>query len=404
MPNEANNTILTKSVKHEMNARKSSGICLNMIVKNETLVLDRLFNSVKDYIDYYVIVDTGSTDGTPEFIKKQMDTYGIPGEVHCREWVNFGTNRQEALQLACAAGKCDWLLILDADEELVCADPGFFSRMEPGVTYHLDKIYRELRYALPNLIDVRQTRWRWVGAVHEYLEVVNGHSPRHRCQEAWIVARGGEGARSIGLTDEEKFLRDAHILEEELRKDPDNCRYRFYLAQSYRDARKFQEAYDNYRVRAEMKGGWDEETSVARHQAGRMAILLGMPHAQVLEELLAAYNSRPARAEPLHELAVHCRVTQRNGEAYLFAKMASLIPRPSDMLFVIDEIYEWRNDDELAIAACNLGKYEEARELCEKLLRFAEEKDAIDCENLQRIEMNLVVAKAGCAAPNLTTW
>lgn len=44
-------------------------ICLNMIVKNETPVLGRLFASVKDIISYYVIVDTGSTDGTPDFIK-----------------------------------------------------------------------------------------------------------------------------------------------------------------------------------------------------------------------------------------------------------------------------------------------------------------------------------------------
>ena len=35
-----------------------------MIVKNEVKVLPRLFGSLKDYIDYYVIVDTGSTDET----------------------------------------------------------------------------------------------------------------------------------------------------------------------------------------------------------------------------------------------------------------------------------------------------------------------------------------------------
>ncbi len=46
---------------------------LNMIVKNETPVLGRLFNSVKDIISYYVIVETGSTDGTPEFIKNWID-------------------------------------------------------------------------------------------------------------------------------------------------------------------------------------------------------------------------------------------------------------------------------------------------------------------------------------------
>jgi glycosyltransferase involved in cell wall biosynthesis len=73
-------------------------ICLNMIVKNETPVLGRLFDSVKDIIDYYIIADTGSTDGTPEFIRQEMERHGIPGEVLHHKWVNYGFNRNQALQ------------------------------------------------------------------------------------------------------------------------------------------------------------------------------------------------------------------------------------------------------------------------------------------------------------------
>jgi glycosyltransferase involved in cell wall biosynthesis len=64
-------------------------ICLNMIVKNEAPIIANLLKSVKDVIDYYVIVDTGSDDGTPEVIKKIMDEYNIDGEIHHEEWVNF---------------------------------------------------------------------------------------------------------------------------------------------------------------------------------------------------------------------------------------------------------------------------------------------------------------------------
>ncbi|MCI5129967.1 MAG: glycosyltransferase, partial [Candidatus Electrothrix sp. EH2] len=74
-----------------------TNICLNMIVKNETPVLGRLFASVKNIIDYYVIADTGSTDGTPEFIAREMERYGISGEVLCHDWVNYGHNRNLAL-------------------------------------------------------------------------------------------------------------------------------------------------------------------------------------------------------------------------------------------------------------------------------------------------------------------
>ena len=41
-------------------------ICLNMIVKNEQPVIRRCLASVKEMIDYWVIVDTGSTDGTQD--------------------------------------------------------------------------------------------------------------------------------------------------------------------------------------------------------------------------------------------------------------------------------------------------------------------------------------------------
>ena len=376
--------------------QQRSNICLNMIVKNETKVLDRLFKSVKDFVDYYVIVDTGSTDGTPEFIRERMAAYGIAGEVHSREWVNFGVNRNQSLQLAIAAGKSDWVLLIDADEEIGCSDPGFFSRMEPGVTYELEKHHGKMRYALANLIDIRATRWEWRGPVHEYLLDLDGTARRQLCSDVWIIYHEGEGARSQGVSQSEKFLRDAHLLEEELRQHPDDCRSRFYLAQSYRDAEELQAAYDNYRLRAELPGGWDQETFIAQLEAGRLARALRLPHAAVLEELLAAYNLRPTRAEPLHELAVHCRLLQRYGEAYLFAKMGSLLPCPPDTLFVNRDVYDWRIFDELAVAAYWVGHYAESRDFCETLLHLATEGTDIADTDLRRIEQNLELVKARC--------
>src|ERR1051325_6841564 len=115
--------------------RPKTNICLNMIVKNETKVLPRLFRSVKDYIDYYVIVDTGSTDDTIALIRREMSGYGIDGGGHERPWVSVGVNRQQALALAVAADKSDWLLFIDADEELGVSDPKFYEKLEPGESY-----------------------------------------------------------------------------------------------------------------------------------------------------------------------------------------------------------------------------------------------------------------------------
>ena len=76
-----------------------STVCLSMIVKNETHIIKECFDSVYKFIDYWVIVDTGSTDGTQELIKNYFAEKGIPGELIERPWVSFGHNRSEALGL-----------------------------------------------------------------------------------------------------------------------------------------------------------------------------------------------------------------------------------------------------------------------------------------------------------------
>src|SRR5579872_2737177 len=90
--------------------RSKPTVCLNMIVKDESEVIERSLSSIKHLIDYWVIVDTGSTDGTQTIIKKFLK--GIPGELHERKWVDFAQNRNEALDLA--KNKGDYLLFIDA--------------------------------------------------------------------------------------------------------------------------------------------------------------------------------------------------------------------------------------------------------------------------------------------------
>ena len=73
-------------------------VCLNMIVKNENRIIERCLESTKPLIDYWIIVDTGSTDGAQEIIKEFMKD--IPGEFYERPWVNLEHNRNETLHLA----------------------------------------------------------------------------------------------------------------------------------------------------------------------------------------------------------------------------------------------------------------------------------------------------------------
>lgn len=374
--------------------RPRTNICLNMIVKNEVEVLPRLFRSVKDYIDYYVIVDTGSTDDTIALIRREMSAYGIEGEVHERPWVNFGVNRQQALELAVAAGKADWLLFIDADEELGVSDPKFYEKLEPGVSYDIEKHQNGIRYVVPHLVNIKGSRFKWEGPVHNYLMTLEGPKERVARKDVWIVYHLGEGAKSRGLTEEQKYLRDAKLLEEELAKNPDDTRSRFYLAQSYRDAGQLERAYAEYKQRAQMEDGWDEETYMAQVEAGRMAVELDKPEEVVVREFLDAFNLRPTRVEALHDLARYFRQKQQYGKAYVFARTGVEIERPDDGLFVAQEVYDWRMLDELGVAAYWVGDYAAAKEACETVVWRSEHGLEVPPDDLRRIRENLGHATA----------
>jgi glycosyltransferase involved in cell wall biosynthesis len=369
-------------------SRPRTNICLSMIVKNEVEVLPRLFRSVQDYIDYYVIVDTGSTDDTIELIKREMSEYGIDGEVHEREWVNFGVNRQQALELAVEAAKSDWLLFIDADEELGVSDPKFYEKLEPGVSYDLEKHHSGVRYAVPHLIDIRATRWKWEGPVHNYLVNLGGSKQRSLRKDVWIIYHSGEGAKSHGMTEEQKYLRDAELLEEDLRQHPDSARSQFYLGRSYKHAGHLQKAYEAYSRRVAMEG-WVEETFMAQLELGRVAVLLDMPEDVVLREFLAAYEIRPIRAEPLYELARYFRMKKLYGKSLLFAKAGFLTPRPDDYLLVSQDVYDWRLLDELGVSAYWVGNHALGRAACEEILQRVEQGLEVPDQDVSRIRENL---------------
>ncbi|MBW2646414.1 MAG: glycosyltransferase [Deltaproteobacteria bacterium] len=90
-------------------SRPSPRISLCMIVKDEEKFLPQCLNSVKDYVDEMIIVDTGSTDRTVEI----AESYGA--RIYHHPWGNnFSKHRNQSISYATG----DWLLILDADEEI----------------------------------------------------------------------------------------------------------------------------------------------------------------------------------------------------------------------------------------------------------------------------------------------
>lgn len=88
-------------------------LSLCMIVKNEENTLGRCLESVKDIVDEMIIIDTGSTDDTIK-IAKEYDT-----KIFFYEWDNSFSN---ARNYSLSKASKDWILIMDADDELRSED------------------------------------------------------------------------------------------------------------------------------------------------------------------------------------------------------------------------------------------------------------------------------------------
>ena len=336
-------------------------ICLNMIVRDESHIITDCLESVSQYIDYWIICDTGSTDDTADVIESFFREKGIPGELHHHEWKDFAHNRNLALDLV--KGKARYAWVIDADDYLV-GNPDF-SQLEAGSYDFFYRLGDNCSYWRRQLFRM-DLPWRYEGVVHEYPTCDEKASSARLPGEFHIVARVEGGARN---SDGNKFRRDVELLSKAVADDPADSRSVFYLAQSYYDQGDSVNAEKWYRRRSEM-GGWQEEVFYSLMRVGLAKEAQGAEFSEVRSAMLEAWESRPQRAEPLYHLARITRLSKRWNEAYLYAKHASYIPFPdSDALFVDESVWRWRIQDELSIAAYWTGKFKESKAICSRLLQ-----------------------------------
>ncbi len=314
-------------------------ICLNMIVKNEIRSLEPCLRSVAPFISCWVIGDTGSTDGTQDFIKAFFAERGIPGELHCFPFIDFGQARNQALDYAYASPlQFDYLLFNDADMEVVVEDPDFRSKLDmPGYMF---QIRSGISYWLTRLVR-RDSGTRYRGVTHEYLDLPGGVG---RLEGVWIFDH------ATGSNRVEKFERDIRLLRKGLEAEPDNVRYQFYLAESLLNAGRPAEAAEAYAKRIAM-GGWEEEVWYSCMQRARCFWRLE-DEASFVREAVSAFDRRPHRAEPLYDLARFYRQRGMNEASVLFAEAGLNVKWPAqDVLFIEDFVYRFGLAEEYSIAA-----------------------------------------------------
>lgn len=232
----------------EMNKVKGTSISACAIMKNEISHVEAWLDNVRVFAQEIIVVDTGSTDGTDEFLAKQPDVKLIN-----YEWQHdFAQAKNMALQEATG----DWLVFTDADE---C-----YYHPKNIIEYlrQLDKQYADMDVifcpidnidadsnneiinsdVVPRIIR-NHVGIKYMGAVHEQL--TKGREPWQDIK--YIVADGNMAIRHTGYSTKVipfKYQRNYEILQQVMGKSHKPEMYYGFLSESLLGLAKYQEALE----------------------------------------------------------------------------------------------------------------------------------------------------------------
>lgn len=338
-----------------------------MIVKNESKIISRLLTSVLPLIDSYCICDTGSTDDTVEIIEAFFKEKDVPGKVVHKAFIDFGFNRSYALKQCNDMENADYILLLDADMILKINPTVDIKTLKDGLTkdaYYVyqgtDSFYYKNIRVLKN--DPLFSYW---GVTHEFIKIKDDASIDVFQKDVFFIDDIGDGGCKT-----DKFERDIELLKKGLEDLPNNERYTFYLANSYRDAKQYENAIETFKKRVQL-GGWKEEVWHSVYSIGNCYKHLNdMPNAVFY--WLEAYNYSPNRIENLYEVISYYRQNCNYNLAYQFYEMADYqikMNTTRDFLFLQNDIYEYKLDYELTIMGYYINRHEyDLHQKCMKVL------------------------------------
>ena len=232
----------------EMNKVKGTSISACAIMKNEISHVEAWLNNVRVFAQEIIVVDTGSTDGTNEFLAKQPDVKLIN-----YEWQHdFAQSKNMALQETTG----DWLVFTDADEcyyhpENIIEYLGKLDRQSANIDVifcPIDNIDADSNNEIINSDVVpriirNHVGIKYMGAVHEQL--TKGGEPWQDVK--YVVADRQLAIRHTGYSTKVipfKYQRNYEILQQVMGKSHKPEMYYGFLSESLLGLEKYQEALE----------------------------------------------------------------------------------------------------------------------------------------------------------------
>jgi hypothetical protein len=341
------------------------------------------------------IVDTGSTDDTKKIIYKWGKDNNIDTSVHDEEFKNFSYNRTHSIKKAKETyTDADFFLLSDADF-IWEKDIGnkFDKILLVDHKYLIEQYNKAIRYWNIRLLSAK-VDWECVGVTHEYWQECKSQSKYTGQVRLSKINTLVINDKEDGGCKTDKYERDKRLLQEGL-DDPNTpanlkTRYKFYLAQTFKDVREYEKAIEFYTKRID-DGGWPEEVFYSKYQIGWCNEQIGwnikkvatsienktkldieylitwnknnLGQTELMEEAnnffnsasdfyLKAYNYRPTRSESLYTMTKMYRLLGFNDLALKYSLIGNTIKYPTeDSLFIEGGCYDYLFDFEISIVA-----------------------------------------------------
>lgn len=347
-----------------------------LIVKNESKIITRCLDSIKNLINFLYVQDTGSSDNTLDIIKSWASENEIDMDCDIVPFKDFAFNRSKALDRLRQIYQVDYALLIDADEVL-----DIKARL-PELNkdfYYITCKYGNIEYLRPFLLNNKKP-FEYKGVLHEFVD----------CRDSFTkgIIQGiyntpfNDGNRS---DDKVKFIKDALLLEDAIPREKDlflKSRYTFYCAQSYRDCGEYNKALEKYSLRTK-QGGWFQEIYISFLNEGRLKQLIGEKEDSILGSFLNGIDIDPYRAECYYEASKVCRVNKKYNLAYFFSNMGMKCRLNNSNLFTEPDAYGWRILDEYSLACYYTSRFEEGYNATKKCLEIAPKNE------IERLSKNL---------------
>lgn len=240
-----------------------------MIVKNEPM-LEACLKSIRDFVEEIVVVDTGSTDNTPEVAKKYADIFEV--YTSCNDPAtgainDFSAARQRSFDLS----NQPWVLWVDADDIITGA-----AKLANLIEIHKLADYgkQSLCFMFPYeyayngkgeciMIHYRERLvlnhklYKWVNPVHEVLIPREGTQMTYLTSEDLVYKHQRQYSNKVGEPG-----RNLRILEKYILDHGDDARQQYYIGLEYFNAGIIDKAYTSLSKYIDMSG-WDDEKCMA---------------------------------------------------------------------------------------------------------------------------------------------